>query len=177
MKALMTVFLCIFYCASISQAHAAESVQTASNGVEISVNSDEFADRYEYSAPMIRPRSAGEDNSAVMLARVKSSGKWTPVMIQGFIMYTGDWRRYSSAIFRGGEQANFDSMERKVVSCRSRPCTLSETFSINLTLHQIERHTADGELRIQLRGASAQTFMIEVPEEYLQALLELANGG
>lgn len=177
MKAQITVVLIFLYCVSVSQVHAAKSVQTASNGVEISVNSDEFADRYEYAAPVINFGSSREDNGVVILARVKSSGNWTPVMIQGFIMYTGDWRHYSSAIFRGGEQANFDSMERKVVSCRSRPCRLSEGFSINLTLDQIERHTEDGELRIQLRGSGAQTFMIEIPEEYLQALLEVANGG
>lgn len=177
MKALMTAFLSVLYCVSLLQVYAAESVQTANNGVDISVNSDEFADRYEYSAPTIRFGSLNEDNGAVIIGRGKSSGNWTPVMIQGYIIYKGDWRRYSSAIFRGGEQANFKNIDREVVSCRSKPCTMSEGFVIHLTMEQIERHAAEGKLQIQLRSTNAQKFMIEVPENYLQALLEVTNGG
>ncbi|MCO5094905.1 MAG: hypothetical protein M9960_06825 [Xanthomonadaceae bacterium] len=156
--------------------YASESIQTASNGVEISVKSDDFADRYEYSAPAIKFGTISADNGAIFLARVKSAGTFTPVTIQGFIMYRGEWRRYSTAIFRGGETATLSNTQRKVVTCSSRPCVLSEYYIIHVTQEQIDKYTSDGKLEIQLRSQDANHFMISIPANYVQALLEVTNG-
>ena len=156
-------------------AMAEEKIVPASNGVEITVNSDEFADRYEYSAPVIRFGSSGQDSGFVLLAAVKSADRLSAPYISGYIYYSDDWRRYSRAIFKGGAEASFKELDRNVVSCRSKPCSLSEGFRVDVTDQQIKQHASDGKLSIQIRSQSANNFIIEVPVSYFDAIKEVSQ--
>lgn len=177
MKPFRVIHAIVLSCIFFTPLYAAESTQTASNGVEISVSSDEFADRYEYTAPAIKFGTTSTDNGVIFLGRVKTSGILAPVTVQGLIMYKGEWRRYSTAIFRGGKEANLTRTSRDVVTCSSKPCVLSEQYMIDITPEQIKKYTVNGKLEIQLQSQGTNIFMIEVPENYVQALLEVTNGG
>lgn len=160
--------------AAIFSAVAGESVTPASNGVNVTVNGDDFAARYEYSSPAIH--ISGDGNSGVVLVvAVKKGGQVGAVYLTGFVMYSDDWRRYSKAIFKGGEPAALREGGKDVVSCSSRPCSLSETFHIDVTEAQIKKYAEDGKLSIQLRGQSADNFIVDIPVAYLEAVKEISR--
>ncbi|MFV3561661.1 hypothetical protein ACNJFJ_21155, partial [Mycobacterium tuberculosis] len=90
---------------AISAPAAAQSVKSqivATNGVKVDVATDEFAGRVEYVAPTIDFKTERGGTGAVFVARIKKSGTVGPLLIQGFVMYSGDWRYYTKAVFRGG---------------------------------------------------------------------------
>ena len=159
---------------TIYSAHSSDKNRVASNGVKVSVRSDDFANRHEYTAPIIRFGSDTQDNGVVFLARIRDSSGWSQFVVQGIIYYRDDWRRYSSAVFRGGEPANFEVSRRNIVSCRGTPCLLSEVYSIILTSDQISKYTENGNLQIQIRANNSRPFIIEIPAIYFEALNEVA---
>lgn len=154
---------------------AVKSTVTASNGVEVTVYSDEFANRYEYSAPSI-----DVSDGFVLVATVKSGGKAPPPYLAGSFVYSGEWRRYHAALFRGGDPAEFIERGRDVGRCHSsrysRPsCTLSESFRIELTPEQIKKHGQDGKIAVQVRAQDTTATVIEVPIAYIDAVNEVAK--
>lgn len=161
--------------ASSAYAQAVKSIVTASNGVEITVYSDEFANRYEYSSPLIRAA-----DGFVMVATVKKGGVAPPPHLSGFFVYSGEWRRYNAAIFKGGDTVNFIETGRDVGRCSSsrysRPsCTLTENFKIELTPQDVKNHGHDGTLAIQVRAQDTSTTIFEVPVAYINAVNEVAK--
>lgn len=151
---------------------AAETAVTASNGVTISVNGDDFADRYEYVAPSI-DISDGNLTGAFFVAAIKKGATPTINAYQGFVMYSGEWRFYKSAVFRGGDPVRYTRTDGKVGSCRYG-CTLTENFSIQLSRAEIAKYAVDGIVQIQVRSqSSTQTFMISIPVAYITAVDEV----
>ena len=152
-------------------AHAAETKVTAANAVEVTINSDDFSERYEYVAPDI-PIKEGGVSGSFFVAAVKK-GK-TPAIdaYQGFVIYSGDWRFYNSAVFRGGDVAKYTRTTGEVVSCRYG-CTLSEKFTIDLSPAEIVKYANDGIIQVQVRAQNTQTFMISIPVSYIEAVNEV----
>lgn len=147
-----------------------ETTVVASNGVSISINGDDFSGRYEYTAPSIK-----FDGGFLLIARVKTSKGLGEVFGTGAFIYSGDWRRYNSAVFKGGEAVNFTAGEKSVGSCRGG-CTLSEMFEVRLTDAQLKKYAVDGVVTIQVRaGATAQTAMIDIPVSHFVALREVSS--
>ncbi|GGB21362.1 hypothetical protein GCM10011380_08660 [Sphingomonas metalli] len=160
---------------STADAQAVRSEVTASNGVPIVVYSDDFAQRYEYTSPSIK---AGDGQISV--AAVRKAGVTTPIELSGFFVYTGDWRRYSSAIFKGGDPAKFIVRGRDVGRCfssrYSRPsCTLSESFAIVLSPVELKAHDDGGTIAVQLRADDTTTVIFQVPVSYFKAVAELSK--
>jgi len=158
---------------SPSFSQAVKSTITASNGIAISVYSDEFANRYEYSAPKI-----DIPDGFVLVGAIKKGGVANPPTLQGAFIYSGEWRRYSSALFRGGDRAAFVALERNVGRCSSsrysRPsCTLTEEFRIDLSTDDIRKHSEGGVVAIQVRADDTTTAIIEVPVAYIDAVNEV----
>lgn len=155
-----------------------KSTLVASNGVSISLNADEFADRYEYTAPDIE---IPESRSVAWVGRVKVRGEWLPLQIGGLAAYQGDWRYYDQAILRGGEELTAHFTDRSVISCAGssrrygQGCLLSESFMILPTRAQIERYAEDGVLAVQIRSRRGQSMTINVPLDYVAALDELTG--
>ncbi|WP_140419448.1 hypothetical protein [Sphingobium sp. Z007] len=146
---------------------------SASNGVEVSVNSDEFAGRHEYTAPLIKL-----PDGFVLVAGVKKAGISGAAFLTGYLAYIGEWRRYSSALYRGGNPAKFTNTSREVGRCHSsrysRPtCTLSEGFKIEVSAEDIRQHAQNGTLSIQVRADDTSTVMLEVPVSYFDAVNEM----
>lgn len=161
--------------ASPAYAQAVKSTVTASNGVEVTVYSDEFANRYEYSAPSIK-----SGDGLILVATIKKGGVAPPPHLTGFFIYSGEWRRYNAAIFKGGDTANFIEAGRDVGSCRSSrysrgSCTLTENFKIELTPEDVKKHGQDGKLAIQIRAQDTSTTIFEVPVAYIDAVNEVAK--
>lgn len=160
---------------SAAEAQSVKSTVTASNGVAVTVYADEFANRYEYTAPSI---TAGD--GFVLVATVKKAGVAPPPHLTGAFIYSGEWRRYNSAIFRGGSPAKFIEESRNVGRCSSsrysRPsCTLTESFKIELTPTDIAKHAENGKVAIQVRAQDTSTTIIEVPVAYIDAVNEVAK--
>lgn len=159
--------------AMVSAAAQAQQTKTnvlAKNGVQVEVLADDFAGRAEYTAPTIR---LPEDGGFVIVAALKQQGKATSVMAVGSIYYEGDWRRYDRAIFRGGEKVDATFDDRDVVTCsgsRYRGCTLREGFQLAPTPAQIQRHTEDGRILIQLSAGGISPVMLSIPVSYFEAV-------
>lgn len=156
-------------------AQSVKSEVTASNGVQVTVYSDDFADRKEFSSPWI-----DSGDGKLMVATVRKAGTSQPIVLSGFFVYSGEWRRYSSALFKGGDPAKFTSEGRNVGRCSSsrysRPsCTLNESFSIALTAADIKKHGATGTIAVQVRADDTSTAVFEIPVAYIKAVAELAN--
>lgn len=151
--------------------NAAETKVMAANGVSVSVNGDDFAGRYEYVAPSI-DISGGGVNGAFFIAAIKKGS--TPAMdsYQGFVMYSGEWRFYKSAVFRGGDPVKYTRTDGKVGSCRYG-CTLTENFLIELTPAEITKYAVNGIVEIQVRAQNTQTFMLSIPVRYIDAVNEV----
>lgn len=161
--------------ASTAQAQAVKSERPASNGVLVTVYSDDFANRHEYSAPSIDVT----DGYALVIA-LRNGGTVTPAYVTGSFIYSGEWRRYNSALFKGGDPAKFIERGRDVGQCSSsrysRPsCTLTESFRIELSADDIKKHTVDGRIAIQVRAQDTSTAIFEIPVTYINAVNELAS--
>lgn len=153
-----------------SPVHAGETQYTASNGVVVDVNSDEFAGRAEYSAPSIKLQ--GDVTGAALVAIIKKAGTEGPLHVQGFAMYNGDWRYYDKAVFRGGESVNFTRTHSNVGSCRYG-CTLTEGFNFQITPEQLAKYSEGGVVTIQVRSAkTTKHYLIEMPVSYFDAVQE-----
>lgn len=159
-----------------SQAASEKSEVVASNGVSVSVHADDFAGRHEYTAPAIEFTAEDGADVTALVALVRQDGKpvGTPY-VAGFVAYSDDWRRYKRAVFRGGAEAPIIQTGNEVISCRSRPCRLLEGFSIRPTKADIEAHSVDGVLEIQVRSERSKNFIIRVPVSYFEAVIELAS--
>lgn len=162
-------------CAGHANAQAVKSTVTASNGVEVTVYSDDFANRYEYSAPSI-----DLPDGFVLVAAIKKAGVVSGPELTGSFIYSGEWRRYNSALYKGGDQAAFVEAGRDVGRCTSsrysRPsCTLRESFKIGLTAEDIKKHAQDGILAIQVRAQDTTTALMSVPVSYISAINEVAG--
>lgn len=153
-----------------------ESRVTASNGVTVTLNSDEFAGRFEYTAPSIK---FGNGQAFALVASIKEKGQAREPFITGSIMYSDrTWRMYNQAILRGGETVDAVFADRDVVSCRGSRysgCSYSEGFQLKPTAAQISKYAVDGFLAIQLKGSPGSELILEVPVEYLSAVKEVSS--
>jgi len=155
-----------------ASAQSLRSEVTTSNGVVVTVHSDEFANRYEYSAPQVRI-----DDGLVLVGRLIRADTIEPVHIEGaFIYYSaGDWRYYDSALFRGGDPAEFISAGRDVGGCIPSLCIYTERFRINLTPEDVATRGVDGKVAIQIRsGPTMATVLLEVPTSHFDAVMEVS---
>jgi len=166
----------VWLVASHTNAQSVRSEVIASNGVTVTVHTDEFAGRYEYTSPEIEVA-----DGYAFVARIEQGGAAGDVQILGGFVYSGEWRYYQSAVFRGGDPADFTARDRDVGRCSSsrysRPsCTLTETWGIKLTAEQIQQHAVDGLIPIQLRAVdSSANVIIQVPVASLEAIREVSS--
>lgn len=174
MRIRIALFLLLFSASPVA-AQMVESTYVASNGVKVSVNSDDFAQRAEYTAPSIDfPSLSG----FALVALVKKNGKLSGPMVVGSIMYRGEWRRYNQAILRGGEAVDATFGDRDVVSCsgsRYGGCSLREGFEVRPTKEQIIKYAEGGTLKIQMRPQSGDAVLMEIPISYFDAINEAAS--
>jgi hypothetical protein len=157
-----------------AQAEMTKSQFTAPNGVIVTVNTDDFAGRREFSSPFIEFKPDGGGIGAAMVGRVFNAGKLLDLNVQGFVSYSGDWRFYNSAIFKGGEPAKFHRTGSDVGSCRYG-CTLSESFMIDITPEEAKAHSENGIVAIQIRGGPGATGIIQIPLTYFEAVNAVAH--
>jgi len=155
-------------------AQAVKSQITASNGVIVDLNADDFANRYEYSAPSID--FPGSPSGFVFVGKVKRAGVLGDLTLQGSIMYGGDWRYYSTALYKGGDSADYITMKREVIGCHYGSCSFSESFMINISPKDIAKHAENGVLMIQIRAReSPEAVMLQIPTTYIDAVNEIAK--
>ena len=175
----MKFAICLAAALAIASPVAAQAVRsevTTSNGIVVTVYADEFAGRYEYSAPSIN----FDSNSFALVMAVNRNGEVGDVMIGGSIFYSGDWRFYNSAILRGGEEVAGVFEDRDVVSCRgsrySRGCSVREGFRLMPTDEQIAQYAENGVLAIQLRSRSSNAIVVNIPVAHIEAVREISRG-
>jgi hypothetical protein len=157
----------------------AESVKTtemSTNGVSVTVYSDAFAGRAEYSAPSIEFQVGDSySKSFALVAYTKRAATNGPLVLVGSIYYRGDWHYYNSAIFKGGDSAEFTNTSRDVISCR-RGCSYSEGFRIVLTPEVVAKYMENGVLPIQIQAQrSSDDPIIEIPKSYIDAVIEVSK--
>lgn len=159
-----------------SQGQMIESTVTATNGVVVDVNSDSFAERYEYSAPVV---NFTNPSGFFLVARIRSAGRLGNLEVGGSIAYYGDWRQYRSAVFRGGAAANYTRDGGRVTSCsgsRYGGCGLMESFTIILSQAEVTQHAENGVLQIQVRPSlGGDPVMLNIPVNYIDAVMEVAS--
>lgn len=174
MRTLILAVAFVFSASAVAQS-VKSTVQT-STGIDVTLYSDEFADRYEYTSPSVEiPGTQG----IAMVAYIKSAGTVRGPEIIGSVVYRGEWRRYNSAILRGGKELSADFGSRDVISCRgsrySSGCLLSEQFRVRLTTEEWESVLQSGKLEMQLRAYSGPAVMVTIPARHYRALLEAAG--
>lgn len=158
-----------------SQAQSVKSEVVASNGTPITLYADEFADRYEYSTPTIEIPNLG---GFYFAARVNRSDTLGPIRIVGSLMYDGEWRYFTSAIFKGGREATATFTDKEVVSCRGsrfgRGCSYREGFSITIQETELREFAENEVITLQLRSRSSENQLISIPLRHFAALKEVA---
>ena len=160
---------------SVALAQMVKSKAVATNGVEVVVYSDDFAGRYEYTAPSIDFSTGGGGRGVALVAKVRKNGTLNKTSIQGFIIYTGSWQYFTSAAFRGGDPVNYTRTGGDVGSCRYG-CTLTEHFSIELSPQDIAKHSENGIVAVQVRASkTANTGIMNIPVRYIDAINEVAK--
>lgn len=157
-----------------ASAEMTKTQYTAPNGVIVTVNTDDFAGRREFSSPEVKFNLDGGGEGGALVGRVFNEGKLMDLTIQGFAIYSGDWRHYSSAIFKGGVPAKFHRAGSDVGSCRYG-CTLSEDFIIDITPEEAKAHAENGVVAIQIRGGPGATAIMQIPESYFEAVNSVAH--
>lgn len=175
MKSIASIAAAILIAAAPASAQSVKSAVTASNGAEVTVYSDDFANRYEYTSPTIKT-----SDGFAFIGVVKKAGVAPEPELIGSFVYSGEWRRYSSALFKGGDPATFIEAGRDVGRCSSsrysRPsCTLTESFHIKLTLDEIKKHAEAGVVAVQVRAQDTTTALIEIPVAYIDAVREVSK--
>jgi len=76
------------------------------------------------------------------------------------VFYTGDWRRYSAATKKGGDNLNFIEIDKDVVTCvGDSDCVLSESFNVILTKEEFLAG-----IPFQVKGGG-YSFIFDVSEE------------
>lgn len=159
-----------------ASAEPVKSEYTASNGVVVTVYTDDFAGRAEYTAPSVDLPNIG---GFALVAKVKTSGKSDPTYITGTVSYRGDWRFYNAAIARGGEQLKATFNDRDVASCSGSRygagCSLSEGFRVYPTADQLSKYTNNGLFEFQLRSARGEDTIFAIPVSYFAAVEEVAG--
>ncbi len=159
--------------AETANSQTVKSQAIASNGVTVNVSSDDFANRYEYSSPAIT-KSGDSSDVLALVGKVKKQGIMGGVMVQGGITYQGDWRFYNSALFKGGDPADYTVLSRDVVGSCSSDCRVREAFEIDLTPANISKHVENGILPIQIRPTrSTERVLLEIPVAYINAVNEM----
>jgi hypothetical protein len=169
MKLKIATLLAAVTIATTANAQAVKSEVTASNGVKITVYSDSFANRFEFTAPTVK-----SDPVNLMVATVKKGGTVSAIKLEGFAVYSGEWKKYNSAIFKGGDAAKFTTTQRRVGSCSSS-CTLIEEFNIAITPAEVKAHAENGIVALQVRSQTAEASIVEIPVSYFEAINEVAN--
>lgn len=159
-----------------ANAEMVKSQFTAPNGVIVDVATDDFAGRKEYASPFVNVTADGGGAGKAIVGEVFNDGKLRGLTVQGYIVYSGDWRFYTTAIYRGGAEAKYHRMHGDVAGCSSYGgCTLSETFIIDLTREEAKAHSTDGVVGIQLRSQRGQTALLMVPLSYVEAVASVAG--
>lgn len=159
---------------ALSQAERSEI--EAANGRIVVQYSDDFANRHEYSVDLGKPRADNITIGSAILLVVRKGDEFAGPAIQGQVYYDGDWRYYHSAVFEGGDSATYVRAGSDVGSCsRYGGCSKVEDFTILFTPEEIEKHSASGVLRIQVRAKDSNVFFIDVPQEAIEALLQVSN--
>lgn len=157
-----------------ASAQMVKSEQIAPNGLTVSVNSDDFSGRSEYTAPEI----IFGDGSFALVASIHENGETRGPFITGSVYYrASSWYRYDQAILRGGEQVNAIFGDRDVVSCRGSRysgCSYREGFQITLNPDQRQRLRDNGSLAIQLKGAPGSEVVLTVTNAHFEAVEAVA---
>lgn len=159
---------------SSATAQMVESKLTASNGVVITKNSDDFSQRYEYTSPRIETRSSQNALTSAIVAKVRDGKSLGDAVIQGFIIYFGEWKYFDSAVFKGGDAVNYTKTSGKVETCRNG-CEFSERFVIHLSQADIAKHAESGAVPVQIRSQTGDTVLLSVPVSYVVAINEIAK--
>jgi hypothetical protein len=157
-----------------ANAEPVRSEVLASDTTKVTVYSDEFADRYEYTGPSVAVLARDRTEGMVMVARKRAGGVSTPIYVTGFVMYPRDWRHYSTAVLRGGAALDFEKTGSDV-NCYRSSCTLTESFRFQITPEQIAAHAVDGKISIQVRAQSTDTLMIHIPVNHFTAVEEVSR--
>jgi len=158
-----------------ASAQMVESKVTASNGIVIEINKDDFAGRAEYGASFEKLVGSSSQTGQFVVAKIINPNSKPRVSVQGFVGYRGEWHHYDNAIFKGGEAVEFINTKKDVVSCRYG-CSYSESFIAFPTTEQITKYAENGVLPIQIRGrSSGNTLLLNVPISHIAAINEVAK--
>ncbi|WP_152528036.1 hypothetical protein [Sphingobium lactosutens] len=175
MRGIVATVLLALSVVPTASAQMVESSIVASNGLAVKVSTDEFAGRKEYSSGEFDIQGSGRQRGQFMVAKIIRPGQTARLSIQGFVTYSGDWHRYDSAIFKGGEAVEFTNIDRDVISCRYG-CSYSESFIAFPTPQQIKKYAEGTIVPIQVRGEnSANTLLLQIPLSIIAAVEEVAK--
>ena len=177
-KASYILMVLLVFAAVPARASFVQTSVTASNGIAVSVYSDNFANRYEYSAPIVNANAIGSvfsTHAFALVGRVKQGGVIGAIHVQGGLTYNGKWLYYTSAVFKGGDPVDYTVTSRDV-NCFTYSCGYSERFQINFSPTDVATHAENGILAIQLRSlASSEVILFEIPTTYFDAVNEVAK--
>ena len=130
-KMIKSFFVVLIVAAPLTSfAQVVKTEVAATNGVMVTVNSDSFSGRNEYTSPEIRLSLTGPVDSIgyAYVAKTSQGGVVGVGEIQGGIVYNGTWQHFNAAVFRGGEVVDYKKTGETVVDCRNG-CTLNGNCS------------------------------------------------
>jgi hypothetical protein len=161
----------------MTKASPVEILQNAKSGGS-EFDTDDYTTLPPLHAELDRGLLGSFDRLEFMLAvkKNKTDGKLKKGLLVKVKYTEPNWRFYESANFKGGEQADFSAVSRKVLNCvayktQNTRCDYSEIMSITLTDSFIENNK--GGFSVRLNSQSPANNVITIPENYMAAFLEL----
>lgn len=116
-------------------------------------------------------------NKTVTSLMRKQQGQVDVLQVRVSVLYTGGWRMYDQAYFKGGRSAEIVPAKREVISCSGRAsgCLVSETILVNVSPEILKDAKSTGfNLAVSSRGGfEAPAFISPL---YLSNFLESWDG-
>jgi hypothetical protein len=134
---------------------------TASNGVEVQWNSDDFTGNKVFYSPKVKGWNT---------IRVVAPAGGQPHLLGQVVARV----RTVDAVYRGGAPVDARVINAEFAGCRAY-CSYMLTYRINVSNEELAAHTEAGVLPIRIETGETRD-VVSIPLQYFAAVREAANG-
>lgn len=138
----------------------------------ITVKASEFDGDVTYYGPGISSvtrRGIFEDNERTrIVAKRSKTASAVSFFVETHVMYSFDWRHYTSASFDDGTSVEATSLDKKVLSCTGIGCIKTEHVYFQVPYDRLAK--GNGPLRFRLNGKTGEN-IITLPRAYIDGVV------
>jgi hypothetical protein len=138
---------------------------------ETAVTFDDFTGVTSYDGPEFH----GAPLTALVRGRKTKDGSFL-FQLCASDFHDGDWKFYERAVDQNGRGLAFVSLDRKVVSCVARPCSVDESFCANIGKADLES-AAKSSYAVRFYAKSGATPTVRIAPDYARGILMAVEWG